>query len=65
MVPIVLGGESLGVVEAMSEEERPWTRTEINRARIISHQLASVIQSRLAPARPPHNERGAEARAVI
>jgi diguanylate cyclase (GGDEF)-like protein len=50
MVPIVLGGESLGVVEAMSEEERPWTRTEINRARIISHQLASVIQSGLHPA---------------
>jgi diguanylate cyclase (GGDEF)-like protein len=50
MVPIVLGGESLGIVEAMSEEERPWTRTEINRARIISHQLASVIQSRLHPA---------------
>jgi GAF domain-containing protein len=50
MVPIVLGGETLGIVEAMSEEERPWTRAEINRARIISHQLAAVIQSRLAPA---------------
>ncbi|HSD22767.1 MAG TPA: EAL domain-containing protein [Solirubrobacterales bacterium] len=45
MVPIVLGGESLGIVEAMSEEDRPWTRTEINRARIIANQLASVIQS--------------------
>ena len=65
MVPIVLGGESLGIVEAMSEEERPWTRTEINRARIISHQLAAVIQSRLAPARPPHDERAAEPRAVV
>ena len=29
----------------MSHEERPWTRTEINRARIIANQLASVIQS--------------------
>ena len=45
IVPIVLGGECLGIVEAMSEEERPWTRTEINRARIIANQLASVIQS--------------------
>ena len=45
MVPIVLGGESLGIVEATSEEDRPWTRTEINRARIIANQLASVIQS--------------------
>jgi diguanylate cyclase (GGDEF)-like protein len=45
MVPVVHRGESLGIVEAMSEEERPWTRTEINRARIIANQLASVIQS--------------------
>jgi diguanylate cyclase (GGDEF)-like protein len=45
MVPIVLGGQSLGIVEATSEEERPWTRTEINRARIIANQLASVIQT--------------------
>jgi diguanylate cyclase (GGDEF)-like protein len=47
MVPIVHRGESLGIVEAMSEEERPWTRTEINRARIISHHLASVMQAHL------------------
>jgi diguanylate cyclase (GGDEF)-like protein len=45
MVPIVLGGDSLGIVEATSEEDRPWTRTEINRARIIANQMASVIQS--------------------
>jgi len=45
MVPIVHRGRSLGIVEAMSEEDRPWTRTEINRARIIAHQLASIIQS--------------------
>jgi len=45
MVPVVHRGESLGIVEAMSYEERPWTRTEINRARIIANQLASVIQS--------------------
>lgn len=43
MVPVVLRGESLGLVEALSEVERPWTRTEINRARIIAHQLASVM----------------------
>ncbi len=45
MVPVVHHGESLGIVEAMCHEERPWTRTEINRARIVSNQLASVIQS--------------------
>jgi diguanylate cyclase (GGDEF)-like protein len=45
MVPVINRGDCLGVVEAMSEEERPWTRTEINRARIIANQLGSVIQS--------------------
>jgi GAF domain-containing protein len=45
MVPVVLRGECLGIVEAMAEEQRPWTRTEINRARIIANQLAPVIQS--------------------
>ena len=45
MVPIVLSGESLGILEAMSEEDRPWTRTEINRARIIANQLAAVIET--------------------
>jgi diguanylate cyclase (GGDEF)-like protein len=45
MVPVVHRGECLGIVEAMTYEERPWTRTEINRARIIANQLASVIQS--------------------
>ena len=41
----VHGGESIGMLEAMAQEERPWTRTEINRARIIANQLGSVIQS--------------------
>jgi diguanylate cyclase (GGDEF)-like protein len=45
MVPVVHRGECLGILEAMAYEERPWTRTEINRARIIANQLASVIQS--------------------
>jgi len=52
MVPIVLGGESLGIVEATSEEERSWTRTEINRARIIANQLASVIQTHFSTVEP-------------
>ena len=45
MVPVVHRGESLGIVEALCHEERPWTRTEMNRARIIANQLAPVIQS--------------------
>jgi len=45
MVPVVHRGESLGIVEAMCHEERPWTRTEMNRARIVANQLASVFQT--------------------
>lgn len=45
MVPVIQRGESVGLIEAFSDAERPWTRAEINRARIISNQFASVIQA--------------------
>jgi GAF domain-containing protein len=45
MVPVVHRGETVGIVEALCHEERPWTRTEINRARIIANQLVAVVQS--------------------
>jgi len=45
VVPVIHRGASLGILEAHSASERPWTRTEINRARIISNQLGSVIDS--------------------
>jgi EAL domain/GAF domain len=44
IVPVVSHGETLGIVEAYSGLERPWTRAQINRARIISNQFGSVIQ---------------------
>jgi GAF domain-containing protein len=56
MVPVVHRGESVGIVEAMTEQERPWTRTEINRARIIANQLASVIESHFRAAEPERIE---------
>jgi diguanylate cyclase (GGDEF)-like protein len=43
IVPVISRGESLGIVEAYSRLERPWTRTQINHARIISNQFGSVI----------------------
>jgi diguanylate cyclase (GGDEF)-like protein len=43
MVPVISQGETLGIVEAYSRIERPWTRTQINHARIISNQFGSVI----------------------
>jgi GAF domain-containing protein len=45
IVPVVSQGETLGIVEAYSESERPWTRTQINRARIISNQFGSMMQA--------------------
>ena len=45
MVPVVHRGESLGVLEAFSGAERPWTRAEINRARIVASQFGAVIES--------------------
>jgi EAL domain-containing protein (putative c-di-GMP-specific phosphodiesterase class I) len=43
MVPVVMRGESMGIIEAYRPDERPWSRTEINRARVIANQFASVI----------------------
>jgi diguanylate cyclase (GGDEF)-like protein len=45
IVPVVNRGETLGIVEALCHEERSWTRTEMNRARIVANQLASVFQT--------------------
>jgi GAF domain-containing protein len=43
MVPVVCRDERLGLLEAYGMIERPWTRTEINRARIIAYQLGAVL----------------------
>jgi diguanylate cyclase (GGDEF)-like protein len=57
MVPVVSRGESLGIIEAYRGEERPWTRAEINRARVIANQFASVVAA--LPARTPVRANGA------
>ena len=43
MVPVVCHDERLGLLEAYGKAERPWTRSEINRARIIAYQLGAVL----------------------
>jgi GAF domain-containing protein len=54
LVPVIHRGVSVGILEAHSASDRPWTRTEINRARIIANQLGSVIDSFfLTPASEP------------
>ncbi len=45
ILPVVYAGESIGALEAYCVQERPWSRTEINRARIIANQIASVYQA--------------------
>ena len=49
IVPVVSQGKTMGIVEAYSEVERPWTRTQINRARIISNQFGSMMQAVFRP----------------
>ena len=49
MVPVLQRGESLGILEAYSDRERPWTRAEISRARIVANQLAPVIERSSGP----------------
>ena len=43
MIPIVARGETFGLIEAFSSQERPWSATAINRARIVSAQLGAVL----------------------
>jgi diguanylate cyclase (GGDEF)-like protein len=43
MIPVVCRGETLGLIESYRSDQRPWSRVEINRARVIANQFASVI----------------------
>jgi len=43
VVPIVFRNVALGIVEAFSHVERPWTRTEITRARLACSHLGATI----------------------
>jgi GAF domain-containing protein len=48
MVPVVSRGESIGLIEAYRSDEVAWSRAEINRARVIASQFASVIPTLFA-----------------
>jgi diguanylate cyclase (GGDEF)-like protein len=45
LIPIVNAGETVGAIEAYCRGERPWSRTEINRGRIIANQFASIVEN--------------------
>jgi GAF domain-containing protein len=43
MVPIVSAGETFALLEVYADQERPWSATAINRARIICAQFGGVL----------------------
>jgi diguanylate cyclase (GGDEF)-like protein len=52
MVPVVAAGRSLGMLEIFRHAERPWSRAEVNRARVIANQFAAVIRTFVDVKRP-------------
>ncbi len=67
MVPVISRGETIGMIEAYRLDERAWSRTEINRARVIASQFASVIPTLSAERdrRPPSATRSSDRRASV
>jgi hypothetical protein len=51
LAPLVTHGEVTGVMVALNATERPWTRAETSRARIVGHQLGSVLDGLSSPGR--------------
>lgn len=57
-VPVAFGGVTIGLLEVMRREERTFTRSQTNRARIVAHQLGGMLAGgHLAPAAPVHSLR--------
>jgi hypothetical protein len=44
-IPIIARKAPIGMLEAWSHVERPWTRSEIHRARVICHLLGAVLDT--------------------
>jgi GAF domain-containing protein len=49
MLPVCSQGRALGLLEVYTREPRPFTRAQINRARIICHQLAAAMHTLESP----------------
>ena len=49
LAPLVSHGEVAGVMVALKATERPWTRAETSRARIVGHQLGAVVDGLATP----------------
>ncbi|GAC1322037.1 MAG: hypothetical protein NVSMB25_16650 [Thermoleophilaceae bacterium] len=44
LAPIVSHGEAVGILQCFDASERPWTRSEVSRARIVAHQLGPLVE---------------------
>src|SRR3954452_20338850 len=53
VAPVFVAGETVGLMLAFSSRERPWSRVETSRARVIAHQLGLVLGSRPVAFDPP------------
>jgi EAL domain-containing protein (putative c-di-GMP-specific phosphodiesterase class I) len=45
MVPVISRGAAVGLLEVYARDERPWSRTDVNRARIISYPLGAALEA--------------------
>jgi GAF domain-containing protein len=43
MLPALAGGRSVGLLEVARRAERPFTRSEVNRARVLAYQLGALL----------------------
>jgi diguanylate cyclase (GGDEF)-like protein/PAS domain S-box-containing protein len=43
MVPVLAAGRTVGLLEAYTNERRPWSRAQMYRARIVAYQLGGVL----------------------
>jgi len=43
MAPVVLGGETIGLLELYRRASRPWTPTEMDQVRMLAHQIGPVV----------------------
>ena len=49
-LPITAGDQTVGHLQASTRDPRPWTRFQINRARLVSYQLAPLLRTLAIPA---------------
>ena len=44
MLPVISRGETVGLLECCRADERPWARSDMDRARIIGYQLGHLLE---------------------